>query len=256
MDMKTYNPYYYTVYCLGMWGNRQTGGLFYKLFDRGRNTDSLIRYNPDLAIHLSFDFNVKPYMSATVWQIVGKIAYCIDEVTTKNPYNNTKGCCDEFSRRYFSHSAGLFIYGDPSGKNEDTRTEAGHNDYRIIENELDRFRPALRVARKHPPVVMRGNFINSIFQSGFEGLNIIISDNCKYLINDFTFGKEAPDGTKFKEKGKVDGVTGVEKYFHLSDTMDYFICEAFSNEFEIYQHGKSPKRAIHGRKQLNTKHGY
>jgi len=255
MDMKEYNPYYYTVYCLGNWGNRQMGGLFYKQFNRGKNTDTLVRYNPDLAIHLSFDFNVNPFMSATVWQVVGKVAYCIDEIATKSPDNTTKGCCAEFTARYYSHNSGLFIYGDPSGRQEDTRSDVGFNDYTIIEQELERFRPALRVASKHPPVVMRGNFINEIFRIGYEGVNIIVAETCRHLINDFTFGKEASDGTKLKEKTKEEGVT-FEKYFHHSDTMDYFICEAFVNEFEMYQFGKAPKRAIHGQKTLNRKHGY
>ncbi len=254
MDLQTKNPYYYTIYCLGYWGNKQSGGLFYKLFDRAKNTSSKIGYNPDLALHLSFDFNVNPYMSATVWQIVGKVAYCIDEIAMVTPKNTTKGVCEEFIRRYMSHNAGLFIYGDPSGRNEDTRTEKGFNDYTIIQNELIQFKPVSRVASKHPPVVMRGNFINTIFAEGFEGVNIVISEKCKLYINDLLFLKEASDGTKLKEKTK-DKESGVsyEKYGHFTDNADYFICQAFESEFNMYQHGKAPTRRSYGNNTFNTK---
>lgn len=254
LDLKVKNPYYYTIYCLGCWGNKQTGGLFYKLFDRAKNTSNTIGYNPDLALHLSFDFNVNPYMSATVWQIVGKVAYCIDEIATVSPKNTTKGICEEFIRRYQSHNTGLFIYGDPAGRNEDTRTEAGFNDYKIIRQELEQFKPVERVATKHPPVVMRGNFINTIFYEGFEGVNILISDKCKLYINDLLFLKEASDGTKLKEKVK-DKESGVsyEKYGHFTDNADYFICKAFEREFLMYQNGKSPVSRSQGKNTFNTK---
>jgi len=256
-NLRVSNPYYYTIYCLGEWGNRAAGGLFYKLFNRAKNVDSAISYNPDLALHLSFDFNVNPYMSATIFQVVGKVVYCIDEIATESPKNTSKGVCDEFIRRYYSHNAGLFIYGDPSGRNEDTRSEKGFNDYIVIENELKEYRPVRRVASKHPPVVMRGNFINTLFNEGFNNSSIVISDKCKHLMNDLLFLKEASDGTKLKEKVK-DKETGstFEKYGHHSDAMDYAICEILRDEFQQYQFGKgSPKRVV-GRNNFNEKHKY
>jgi phage terminase large subunit len=217
-NLKQSNPYYYTIYCLGEWGNRMAGGLFYKLFDRAKNTDLTIAYNPNLALHISFDFNVNPYMSCSIWQINGRVAYCVDEIATVSPNNTTKGVCNEFKRKYLSHSSGLFIYGDPSGRNEDTRSEAGHNDYKIIVQELSQYKPVLRLDNIHPSVTARGNFINTIFANGFNGVNILISDKCKHLINDLLFLKEASDGTKHKEKqkDKESGITS-EKYGHFSD---------------------------------------
>lgn len=257
MDLKVKNPYYYTIYCLGYWGNKQTGGLFYKHFDRAKSTDSKVAYNPDIALHLTFDFNVNPYMSASLWQVVGKVAYCIDEFAMVSPDNNTAGVCKEFTRRYLSHNAGLFIYGDPSGKNEDTRSEKGHNDYTVIRKDLIQFNPVSRVDSKHPPVVTRGNFINNIFQDGFEGVNIIISEKCKHFINDLLFLKEASDGTKFKEKtkDKESGIT-YEKYGHFTDGFDYFICKCFNTEFLMYQNGKNPVQRSLGSNTFNSKVKY
>ena len=229
---KTEDPYYYTIYTLGQWGNKSSDGLFYRKFDRGKNV-SEVSYNKELPLHISFDFNTNPYISISIWQIVDKKIYCIDEITTKDPFNNTRDACKLFKRRYSNHISGLTIYGDPSGKNEDTRSEKGFNDYKIVEQELIDYRPSFRIASKHPPVKMRGDWINDIFKDYWDGMEIEINPNCHMLITDLMNLRQKPDDTKLKEKDK----NGYEKYGHLSDTMDYFICEAFKNEFNKYQRG-------------------
>lgn len=236
LQLKDQNPYYYTIYAQGEWGNKQLGGLFYKSFNVGKNTLNW-KYNPDLPLHISFDFNVNPYMSCSVWQIVGGSCYLIDEIAMKSPANRTKDTCREFVRRYNSHQGGLFVYGDPSGKKESTTTEAGHNDYLIIRQELTKFKPTLRILSTQPPVKTRGDFINSCFDGSFPDVRIYIYEGSVYLKNDLLFGKEASDGTKFKEKYKDDNGVQCEKHHHFSDGMDYMICAAFPSEFSKYQHG-------------------
>jgi hypothetical protein len=175
-------------------------------------------------------------MHATVWQIKEKTAIQIDELITKSPYNKTDGICNEFIRKYNNHNAGLIIYGDPSGNNEDTRTEKGTNDYTIILKLLKDYKPSLRVPKAHPSPKMRGMFINTVFEQGYKDVNIIIGENCIKSIEDLQFIKENSDGGKLKDKVKDlnSGVT-YEKYGHLSDSMDYFITEAFKSEYLAYQ---------------------
>lgn len=232
---KEKNPYYYTIYTLGHWGNKQLGGRFYKMFDIGKNT-RVNKYNPNIPLHISFDFNVNPYMSCSVWQIVGQRAYNIDEIAMVSPDNTTSKVCKEFTRRYNSHNTGLFVYGDPSGKNEDTRSEKGFNDFHIIQRELDKYRPVLRVAIRHPPVHLRGQWINSAFEGKVDDMQVFINETSTFLKNDLLFGKEASDGSKLKEKATKDGVS-YEKYHHMSDNQDYFLCEAFAASFQKYQRG-------------------
>lgn len=248
---KDKNPYYYTIYTLGHWGNKVMGGLFYKKFSL-KNTRVNV-YNPYLPIHISFDFNVNPYMSCSVWQMDGNTLYNIDEIACKTPNNDTRSVCREFTYRYNLHKTGVFIYGDPSGRNEDTRSEKGHNDYSVIEDELAKFNPILRVPTTHPPVHMRGMFINAVFEYNFNGLFIFINEKSVYLKQDLLFGKEASDGTKFKEKAKIDGITA-EKYHHFSDNMDYLICEAWSEHFDSYQNGDmSNYKRVAGVNRTNDK---
>lgn len=254
-DYKRTNPYLYSVYGLGIWTAKETGGNFYKEFSRVKHVGKC-DYNPDLPLHLSFDFNVNPYMTCTIWQVRGKQCYQIDEIAAKNPNNNTPGICKLIMAKYFAHKAGVFIYGDPAGKSEDTRSEVGFNDYRIIITQLATLKPSLRVATKAPAIVMRGNWINAIFQKNEGNISILIDEKCKETIADLSYLKEASDGTKHKEKVK-DEETKVtyEKYGHMSDAIDYFLTMCFANEYANFQSGGSIKYPNFG-KSIKSKNGY
>jgi phage terminase large subunit len=242
--LKKQDPYYYTIYRMGEWGNRITGGAFYKAFNRGLSVTK-IEYDPKLPLHISFDFNVNPYMTASIWQISNNQVYNIGEIAAISPKNTTQGVCTEIKNRYAQHNSGMFIYGDPSGKAQDTRLEKGHNDFTIIETELKDYMPSLRVASSAPSVVMRGKWINSIF-ADLREVKVFINENSPLLIADLLNLKEAADGTKFKQKVK-DPITEVtsEKYGHFTDGMDYFLCEAFS-DYDTFQGGDSAYKPVLG----------
>ncbi|MDX1903786.1 MAG: terminase family protein [Thermonemataceae bacterium] len=216
------------------------GGEFYKGFDRSKHTGKCI-YQTDLPLHITFDFNVNPYVTLCVWQIKDKQARQLTEICLKSPRNNTKAVCREFSRLFTGHQAGLFVYGDPAGKHQDTRNQKGYNDFTIIQSELKGFRPSLRVAIKAPAVVMRANFINTILEQELYDISILIDESCKNTLADYTFLKEAADGTKHKEKTQENGIS-FEKYGHCSDANDYFLCEAFKNEFDRYLRGDQERK--------------
>jgi len=213
----------------------QAGGEFYKSFDMTKHV-GVYPYDPTQPLHLTFDFNVNPYMTCCVWQVTGKTARQIAEICLKSPRNRTSSICAEVKSKYKGHATGLFIYGDPSGKKQDTRTEQGSNDFSIILKELSEFRPKERVARAAPSVVMRGEFINTIFESGYMGISIGFDSKCSYSTDDYMYLKEDSDGTKKKEKA-IEPSTGIshEKWGHTSDANDYFLCEVFNNEYKKFQ---------------------
>lgn len=248
LALRNTDPYYYTIYVLGKWGNKTTDGNFYKLFKRAKNVlpESECKYNPNLAIHASFDFNVHPYVTITIHQAVGKRCVQIDEICLPTPNNRTDLACREFCRRYPDHAAGVFVYGDPAGLHEDTRSEKGHNDFRIIANELAKYRPQMRYQKSAPSVVMRGMFINAVFDSNYGGLTFVISEKCTNTIADYMFLKEAADGTKAKIKVK-NPETGVsyEKYGHTSDSNDYLYTSMFSSDYSNYQRGDIRNKPVY-----------
>jgi hypothetical protein len=239
------------------------GGEAYKLFTKERNVleNKIIAglpqlYDPKLPLHLSFDFNVNPYMTCTIHQIDGKKVIQIDEITLPHPRNRTEDVCQHISLKYHNHITGIFVYGDPSGKREDTRTEKGTNDYIIILRELQRFRPSLRVENLAPPVAMRINWVNAVFAVSFNGNEFYIGSNCTKTIEDYQFGKQDSDGTKWKESA-TDPITKIqfEKYHHITDANDYFYCAAFPADFSIYQKGGVGGKTTYG-KNAPPKHAY
>ena len=71
---------YYRVYALGEWGKLDTGAEFYKAFNVSHSVKPK-GYNPELPLHLSFDENVNPYVSCSIWQAEGlnALAYMHDK---------------------------------------------------------------------------------------------------------------------------------------------------------------------------------
>jgi hypothetical protein len=236
----------YRIYTLGEWGLAQSGAEYFKNFTRSAHVYP-VEYDPDLPIHLSFDFNAHPGMHWIAAQITGSEIRVIDEQRSVSPRNNTKGSCYDFKAKYRNHNAGLFIYGDPSGKSEGTRSESGHNDFRIIEMELAEYRPQMRVLRKAPGLAINGQWINEVFGSENAGISVKVNDRCRILIDDFLYLKESADGGILKERTK-DAETGIsyERFGHCSDAFRYLITYAFNTEFERFQKGDVEKYSFTG----------
>jgi hypothetical protein len=212
------------------------GGEFYSSFDRQKHIVE-VEVNPNLAFHISFDQNVVPYVTLKVYQLerVGDILEerHIDEICLPSPRNTTERACEEFLRRY-TPKAGLFFYGDPSGRNRSTRGQM--NDYNIVENVLRKFlnNASDRVTAVHPPVVKRRDFTNNIFDEVYP-IRVKISPKCVNTIADYLYLKEDENGKKLKEKAK-DPQTGqtYEKYGHCTDSDDYFRTQVYANYFNKF----------------------
>lgn len=267
LELKKVNPIKYKRFVEGDWDIQDNiEGAFYKDFDYEKQVgttaeDLNVYYDPGLPLHVSFDFNVNPYMTLIVCQIDidndevledgqprRKRLNIIQEFCMVSPNNTTSATCKAFARVYSEHVGGVFIHGDPAGKHEDTRSEKGYNDYTIIKKELVRFHPRIKVATSAPSVVMRGSFINTILRNqpykedsktvGYKGISIHIDEDCTNMIKDFTNQLEDADGKKLKSK-KTDPLTKVrsEEYGHTGDAADYLICEVFKKEYRLYQRG-------------------
>ncbi len=245
--------YEYEVFVEGNWDvSLKTGGEFYKCFDLDKHIGTC-KYDPLLPLHISFDENVNPYFPMGIFQIKGKQILWIDEIAAKNPNNTIRAICNEFKRRYQGHKTGLFIYGDATSQKEDVKQEKGHNLFQLILAELSEYKPQLRVSTSNPSVNMRGRFIDTILESNYAGISLLIDSQNKYAINDFINLKEAPDGTKAKTN-ETDPKTGVrfQKWGHFTDLFDYLICYAFNDDYARYQVGGYSTMPILGK----NKRGY
>lgn len=213
-----------------------TGGEFYSSFSRVKHVGHF-KYDPSLPIHISFDQNVVPYNSAGISQVkkVGDIWYCtfIDEIALQNPRNSTEEVCEEFMLRYPNHKAGLFYYGDASGRNRSTLNKDFKHHYEIIEYKLRKYlnNRSDRTLLSNPSVVSRRDFMNLLYENKLP-IRIQFDESCKYMISDMMYTKQALDGTKDKHI-VTDKDTGekYQKYGHFGDLIEYQLVELFKNYY-------------------------
>jgi hypothetical protein len=213
-----------------------TGGEFYSSFSRLKHVGNF-RYDPSLPLHLSFDQNTVPYNSCGISQVKrnGDIWECIfiDEIALENPRNSTEEVCEEFMMRYPNHKAGLFYYGDASGKNRSTMSKDFKHHYEIIEFKLRKYlnNGSDRTLISNPPLVKRRDFINAIFEEK-KPIRILVDENCKKIIADLMYTKQSLDGGKDKHiVTDKDSGEKYQKYGHFGDLIEYQLVELFKNYY-------------------------
>jgi phage terminase large subunit len=232
---KEYDMEFYRVYCLGLPGRVGRGGETYKSFSRLKHVVDTY-YNPDKTIIMSWDENVSPYSAVTLYHvdIDNKTIDCFDEIAI--PDGNIQEVCREFTKRYATHKSGLILIGDASLYARSAKLERGANSWTLIMSFLKSYSPILSSAKKNESVVMRLNWINSLFHS--DDIKIRINSKCEHLIKDFEYSKTNEDGTKLKKKEmcKIRG-KAIEKLNHHCDTFDYAMCIMFMTEYKLFLNG-------------------
>jgi len=236
--LKQLPRYQYETFVEGNWDiYLRTGSEFYKEFDLDKHVRKCT-YNPNLPIWLSIDENVHPYFAASFWQVTAKRATQIDEICMLPPRNTIKDMALEFKSRYHNHRGGLLLTGDATSKKEDVKVEKGYDLYRLLQKELEEFKPQRRVPISNPSVYMRGLFINQVLHGNYKCIEILIDENCRNSIKDLQNVKQDADGTKLKSV-KKDSITGIsyQEFGHLSDCLDYALTTIFQSEYSEYQRG-------------------
>lgn len=217
----------------------KSGGEYYHQFNRLVHVKET-KYDPTLALHISFDFNVKPYITAQIWQvafIAGRYKVRgIKEYAFESPKNNSESLSAAIFHDWHEtkkHDGSTFIYGDASGSQRSTISANFKHNYHVIEYYL---KPMLhdtsfRVMKKNPAHSRRKDFANNIFYGKYP-IDIEIDPSMVKTIADFDFVKEGPDGGKKKDVHLNKATNDYEeKYGHMSDAFDYFICSAFDEWF-------------------------
>lgn len=215
----------------------KTGGEFYSGYSAIRHKGQVV-FNPSLPVHVAFDQNVVPYITATLWQVQQDAETVwlkqFDEFCLSNPNNTTERLCDAIIAKYGDRMQTVFYYGDASGHKRDTRS--ADTDYTIVQRKLKRWMSngSDRTTRRNPPVLKRRDFINNMLE-GKTRYRILIDRQCANTLNDLTYVKQDQNGHKNKVK-ETDSVSGqtYEKYGHTSDANDYFIIALLAPDFERY----------------------
>lgn len=232
-------PNLYRVYANGERGIIRTGGEFWKQFNEMKHIRT-VRYDPHNTIHVSLDNNVNPYVTASVWQLVGKEIRQIYEIAAKTPDNNAPKAAALFVRllQRLNYSDVVFVYGDPSARARST-VDANNASFfdKYIQILIDAgYKVVNRVGRSAPQVALSAAFINDIYEHELNGYSIAIGDTCTISADDYANVKEDKDGSMKKEK-VTDKATGIsyEPYGHFSDAKRYFVISLLKSEFEAYK---------------------
>jgi len=211
----------------------KTGAEYYSTFNHEQHVQK-VKHNNRLPLHITFDFNVNPYMTMQVWQVSNNEARCLQEYAMSTPHNTIEDTCRAFLDDW-EHlcGAGVYYYGDSSGKNRQP-SKMFKSYFDIIERELKhvltrRSRRLLKQNPRHRGVgkgtLGRREFMCGVLKGG-KSVTIKINPSCKYTIADLEFIKEDANGAKKKEKAEINGIV-CEKYGHMSDAMDAIICYLF-----------------------------
>jgi hypothetical protein len=222
----------------------KSGGEFIPKFQRLVHVKK-VDYIPSLPIHLSFDFNVAPYMTGLCCQFIpatqftrGKVrifkAYCLP-----SPRNNTEAICLQLAKDY-PKMTGLFYYGDPSGRNRQTVSTEYSDNYAVVEKKLAKYlrNNSDRVLPNHPSVLDSRDFLNDLFDAEDPKYNvdIEIDESCKELVHDLEYAKEDKNGKMIKPifKDKDTGQS-YEKLGHNLDALRYLVVSLLNYIYDTIQ---------------------
>ena len=238
LSLKEINPYYYTVFALGEFGMPNVTNRFWKDFDKLKHVEKL-EFDVASLVHCSFDVNVAPFSSMQIFQtkVDGDktTIKLVHEICLRSPNNKLISVAKEIKRylRKNKYELGrIMLYGDLSSMHENTLLKTGVNYFSMMESELsDEFKVIIcRDGKQNPGISISADFINSVFSSNFDDLEIKINETCIESINDFIMLQETTEGKT--KKVKVDGV---ELLGHTSDSFRYFLCTCFKDNFKKYK---------------------
>lgn len=173
-----YDEQYYRINVLGEFGD-YTSGLVVKNFSNENIKE--LHYQPDLPLHLTFDFNVDPMSCILAHVDNGKVFY-FDEFILEN--TTTQGTIDEVLKKYPAHKTDIIINGDASGDNRSTQSEVSN--YVIIRNALKRHYPNNKIKFDlrpyNPPIKNRIASFNAMICNHNGERKIFIDKRCKWLL--------------------------------------------------------------------------
>ena len=229
----------------GDWLVQPRNGMeFLPEFNSTQHTGKTV-YSPDQALHVTLDFNTAPYMTLLVSQIrrtdIGrwKVDF-LKEYCPTHPLSTTRAACQMLAADlktgcFAGHKAGMFIYGDRSGKSRTTMAdETKRHDFDVVETELAPWIDGRsdRVLRVNPPHVKAREFMGHCF-AGRLPIEITFDTDMHTTISDHVHTKQGPDGSIFKEYTK-DPVTKIrcEKWGHCVQATYYQFISAFRDMYD------------------------
>lgn len=211
----SYDPKFYSQEVLGDYLS-QDGRRVYSSFSATENVRG-IQVDPKQPLLWALDFNVDP-MSSVIVQIVDGEVLVVDEIVLRHA--TTADACLEFLKRYPKHGAGLRIYGDSSGNNQQT---TGCSDYEMVRQyfaENSDYAVDYRTNAQNPPISHRLNLMNAKLLSARGKAGLAVDPKCRELLKDFEeVCYRAEDNKPDKDRDRMRT--------HTSDALGYLVWREF-----------------------------
>lgn len=236
----TMTPYDYMVMIEGSWQPQLKNGAFLKNFDPNKHLTP-DGYMEGLPIHVTFDENVLPYITCSLWQIHTETKKLLKFAELPmTPPNNSAAKAGERLGEYLQEigfNDMLFIYGDATSRKQSTLGDVFYN--QVIEGVKYNFSYRLELLKRNESVAKTGAFVNNILAGKFGEWQILINERCGTAISDFIDTLEDENGGIKKNRVSVtqsDGsVISYEKNGHFVDAMRYFIVKVFWNDYKMFK---------------------
>ncbi len=160
-----------------------------------------VDYDPGQRIYLTCDFNVDPmcWALAHVYTIAGRRHYhFFDEIVREN--TNIIDTAKEFAKRYGSHTRGIIITGDASGRQRtDGTPDANQTRYDLLMKTLSDYACqnfSLDVSRANPLIESRIDLFNTMVCDPTGERRIKVDPKCKQVIYNCEFLRYIPGSEK------------------------------------------------------------
>lgn len=173
---KLYDNSYYETFVLGKTGNYNQNLVVKDFTDENVRE---IKYQQDLDVHISCDFNVDPMAWVLAHKTDDKVFY-FDELVIEN--TTTAKTCEEFCKRYPDHKGKVIINGDASGDNRSCTSE--YTNYVIIKKKMQTFGydAEIKIKAFNPPIKNRVAAFNAKVRNADGEIGLYVSPKCEKLL--------------------------------------------------------------------------
>lgn len=187
------DPYYYSVYTLGLPGRRVNNAPFCFAFSRDKHVGTTA-LNRAQQVYATFDFNKSP-ISCSIWQWYNNHLYAIESI--KLDRSDIYALCDYLMLHYPNVS--WLITGDATGRASNALVQDNINYYTVIKNKLRLSEGQIKTPSFNPPIKENQVLVNAVLAL----VNVTIDKvKCKSLIFDMENVRVAPDGSIEKKDRK------------------------------------------------------
>lgn len=209
--LKVIDYYWYRVFTLGEWGNKENPSPWAFAFDRSKHVKAEVLEDRSLNLYLSWDFNRNPVCCSIIQHDKeNKIIRVLE--TIKIPNSGVDELCNQIIVKYPNML--YIVTGDYSGHTATSLFKEQITNYKVIKSKLSLSDGQIKT-KPNPRLDKNRTLVNLVLQ--YYGIEID-ERKAKDLIFDLSNCQSMADGTILKEDRKDP-----KQQADLLDTFRYFI---------------------------------